>query len=402
MKQRVLSGLLVIFSVAAISFSVYAVPTRLIAFTALYGTAGTGLDTCLVCHAVPDPSVLNGAPRNLYGDALFNSGYDFAAVEPFDSDGDGFSNITEITARTFPGDPNSRPTPLDAVPPTVTSFTLPATFTIPDTSTTLTVPVTAFTAVDDAGGSGIAGFMITESAVVPVSSDPRWTPVPPVDYTPANLGLTTLFGWAKDAAGNVSTGLSATVTTSLSAGRRFLDVPVTQFNQIDLIAAAGITAGCRTNPPLFCPDSPISRGQMAVFIETSLARAIGACTGRFSDVPIGHPFCGFVERLATDGITGGCAAGPPARFCPDDPVTRAQMAVFVETALGGVIGGACAGTFADVPVAHPLCGFVERLAADGITAGCTAGPPARFCPDDPVTRAQMAVFLVTAPLPLAP
>ncbi len=332
MIKKVFPTLFVIVSISAISFSAYAVPARLAAFKALYGTAGTSLDTCLVCHTIPDPSVLNGAPRNPYGLALFNSGYLFAAVEPLDSDGDGFNNIQEITARTFPGDPNSRPIPFDSVPPTVTSFTLPLTFTIPDTSTTLTVPITAFTAVDDAGGSGIAGFMITESAVAPASSDPRWTPTPPVDFTPSTLGLTTLLGWAIDAAGNVSTGLSATVTTNLSPGRRFLDVPVTQFNQIDLIAAAGITSGCRSNPPLFCPDSPISRGQMAVFIETSLARVIGACTGQFTDVTISNPFCGFIEKLAFDGITAGCAAGPPPRFCPDDPVTRAQMAVFLVTA----------------------------------------------------------------------
>jgi hypothetical protein len=49
------------------------------------------------------------------------------------------------------------------------------------------------------------------------------------------------------------------------------------------------------------------------------------------DVPTTHPFFRFVEALARAGITSGCA---PGAFCPDDPVTRGQMAVFLATALG--------------------------------------------------------------------
>jgi len=55
-----------------------------------------------------------------------------------------------------------------------------------------------------------------------------------------------------------------------------------------------------------------------------------------------------------------------------------------------------AATFADVPISHPLFQFIEALAASGITAGCTAPPNPNYCPNDPVTRAQMAVFLSRA------
>lgn len=48
----------------------------------------------------------------------------------------------------------------------------------------------------------------------------------------------------------------------------------------------------------------------------------------------------------------------------------------------------------DVPVGHFAQSFVDRLAGEGISAGCNVNPPL-FCPDDPITRAQMAVFLVT-------
>jgi hypothetical protein len=166
---------------------------------------------------------------------------------------------------------------------------------------------------------------------------------------------------------------------------------------IEQIFSAGITAGCGVD--VFCPGSPITRGQMAVFVETSLGNPPSACTGRFTDVPATDPFCGFIERLAADGITGGCTA---TQFCPNDPVTRGQMAVFIESALGRA-AGACAGNvFIDVnpgTVGAAFCGFIERLAADGITGGCGGG---NFCPNSPVTRGEMAVFLVAAPAPLLP
>jgi hypothetical protein len=54
-------------------------------------------------------------------------------------------------------------------------------------------------------------------------------------------------------------------------------------------------------------------------------------TATFGDVPTGHPFFRFVEALAASGITGGCGGG---NFCPDQPLTRGQMAVFLAAALG--------------------------------------------------------------------
>jgi S-layer homology domain len=53
----------------------------------------------------------------------------------------------------------------------------------------------------------------------------------------------------------------------------------------------------------------------------------------FNDVPTGHPFFKFIEALHASGITGGCQAAPPL-YCPDNPVTRGQLAVFLAKALG--------------------------------------------------------------------
>lgn len=103
--------------------------------------------------------------------------------------------------------------------------------------------------------------------------------------------------------------------------------------------------------------------------------------------------------MALEGITGGCDTNP-ARYCPDDTVTRAQMAVFLLRAKHIEPGPATGAVFADVPKDNLFARWIERLALEGITGGCDTNP-ARYCPDDPVTRGQMAVFLVrTFNLPL--
>jgi hypothetical protein len=53
----------------------------------------------------------------------------------------------------------------------------------------------------------------------------------------------------------------------------------------------------------------------------------------FGDVPTNHPFFQFIEALKASGITGGCQVAPPL-FCPDSPLTRGQMATFLSIALG--------------------------------------------------------------------
>jgi hypothetical protein len=77
----------------------YAFSSFLIQFNARYGTIGSALDTCLLCHRSQE----GGSRLNPYGKAFKESGYNFEAIEPKDSDGDSFTNLDEINARTFPG-----------------------------------------------------------------------------------------------------------------------------------------------------------------------------------------------------------------------------------------------------------------------------------------------------------
>jgi hypothetical protein len=156
---------------------------------------------------------------------------------------------------------------------------------------------------------------------------------------------------------------------------------------------AGITSGCLASPLSYCPEDNVTRAQMAVFLlvaEHGTGYTPPLATGLFNDVPADNGFAKWIEQLSTEGITGGCGNG---NYCPNAPVTREQMAVFLLVAEHGTgyIPPAATGIFSDVPADDPFAPWIERLAAEGITSGCSGG---RFCPQTPVTRAQMAVFLV--------
>ena len=102
---------------------------------------------------------------------------------------------------------------------------------------------------------------------------------------------------------------------------------------IDRLGASGITRGC--NPPFndaFCPEDLVTRGQMAAFLVRALGYSDDGGGDHFSDED-GHVFESAIDRLATAGVTLGC--NPPANtnFCPDQPVTRGQMAAFLSRAL---------------------------------------------------------------------
>ena len=163
---------------------------------------------------------------------------------------------------------------------------------------------------------------------------------------------------------------------------------------IDALAAAGITVGCAVTPPLrFCPDQPVTRAQMATFLTRAL-NLTPTDTAGFADVDPASVHAPHIDALAAAGITVGCAVTPPLRFCPDQPVTRAQMATFLTRALN--LTPTDTAGFADVDPASVHAPHIDALAAAGITVGCAVTPPLRFCPDQPVTRAQMATFLTRA------
>ena len=148
----------------------------------------------------------------------------------------------------------------------------------------------------------------------------------------------------------------------------------------------------------FRPYNPTTRGQMAKIVSNAAGFSDPIPSNRqtFSDVPPGHTFWVYIERLAWRGIVGGYADGT---FRPDNWVTRGQMTKFASNAAGfdeEVPPGTQ--TYTDVPPAHTFWVYIERLSARGIISGYECGrPPAGPCdpqrrpwflPDSTITRGQ--------------
>ena len=212
-------------------------------------------------------------------------------------------------------------------------------------------------------------------------------------------GTKTVGFQARDSCGNEATEVTDTIVRPT-----FDDVACSssQRSYIEALVREGITSGCSTSPPRYCPDASITRAQMAVFIIRAMGETpYNKPTPTFTDVPASHSAYGYIERMYALGITGGCSTSP-MRYCPDSPVTRSQMAVFLcrATQQAPLIPGSP--TFADVPSSASFYGYVERLAdaaswgGTAVTSGCAVGPPRLYCPYSPVTRGQMAVFLMRA------
>ncbi len=175
----------------------------------------------------------------------------------------------------------------------------------------------------------------------------------------------------------------------------FWDDDGTMFSfEIEQLATAGITKGC--NPPvndMFCPNDSLTRGQMAAFLVRALDLADDGGGNSFIDDD-GSIFENDIAKLAAAGITKGC--NPPVNdmFCPNDNVTRGQMAAFLVRALGYTDDGG-----GDLFVDDDDSIFeadIDKLATAGVTRGCNPPTNDRFCPGRNVTRGQMAAFLYRA------
>jgi hypothetical protein len=158
---------------------------------------------------------------------------------------------------------------------------------------------------------------------------------------------------------------------------------------IEWLAAEEITRGC--NPPdntLFCPSQIVTRGEMAAF----LVRALGYTdtgTASFTDTA-GSIFETDILKLATADVTRGCNPPDNDMFCPDAPVTRGQMAAFLVRALGYTDTGTA--SFTDTAGSIFETDILKLATAD-VTRGCNPPTNDRYCPTDGVTRGQMAAFL---------
>jgi hypothetical protein len=190
------------------------------------------------------------------------------------------------------------------------------------------------------------------------------------------------------------------------AAQFFNDVPpsASYFDYISLMYTDGITAGCSTSPALYCPDTPVTRAQMAVFIVAALDKSLGTPlnytqTPYFDDVPATSVYFPFVQRIKDLGITAGCSTSP-SLFCPDTSIPQGQMAVFMITSWMvannlSTFTYTPAPYFTDVPSTDNYFKFVQKMRDLGFWTGCSA---TMYCESSAVTRAQMAPMILRSVL----
>jgi len=202
---------------------------------------------------------------------------------------------------------------------------------------------------------------------------------------------------------------------------------------VEAMYELGLTSGINANN--YAPDQVMTRAQMAVFLSNVLSEyssipAAGAGVGGvFTDVPAAFWAGGAIEQLESLGITSGIGGG---LYAPNAVVTRAEMSKFIQltfraAAMFNLFPDYCAGDFncsglvwtpfgewdvnqnvlapglefVDVPADHWANLWIEEMAFDGLTDGCRTEMSGLafihyYCPDDSVTRGQMAKFILTA------
>ena len=187
--------------------------------------------------------------------------------------------------------------------------------------------------------------------------------------------------------------LAAALLGALPPGGTFVDDDGSVHEgNIEAIAAESITKGC--NPPAndrYCPGEGVTRGEMAGFLTraTDLEPTDG---DQFTD-DREHTFEDDINSMATAGIAKGCNPPDNDRFCPDREMIRGEMAAMLVRAFDYPPGGH--DQFTD-DAGHTFEDDINRLAAAGITKGCNPPVNDEFCPDETITRAEMATFLARA------
>ena len=154
-------------------------------------------------------------------------------------------------------------------------------------------------------------------------------------------------------------------------------------SSIDWMAKQGLTTGCGGGK--YCPNQTVTRRQMAGFLASALKLPAGP--DKFTD-DNGTPFEASINAVAAAGITNGCnVAG--TKYCPEEEVTRAEMATFLARAFK--LPASASDAFRDDEASMHEA-KINALRAAGVTSGCDAVKKL-YCPDSPVTRGQMATFI---------
>jgi PKD repeat protein len=227
----------------------------------------------------------------------------------------------------------------------------------------------------------------------------RTATTPSFLLSPTQVGSHTLSLRVANLWGSDTTSRSVAIIPTV-----FADVPPAYWaaSFVETISYSGLTSGCGNDPagrPLFCPESHVSRAELAVFLISGGGFSPPPPTGLFADVPPTHWAARWIEQAYRAGLIASCSTSGALRFCPSTFATRQDIGVGLmkDVHPPPFLPPAASGIFSDVPISSAGAAWLEQMFRDGVTSGCSfVAGVRRYCPEALVTRAEMSVFLVLA------
>ena len=231
----------------------------------------------------------------------------------------------------------------------------------------------------------------------------RWGDYNGAGVDPILGGMWVSGEYAKSKANNASIYGTWNAYFPWTTTQMFDDVPTTNgnFNYINVMKLWGITLGCSSTSSKFCMLDTATREMLAVFVIRSLygENFTYPNSPYFTDIPATFGSFKYIQKFRELGLTSGCGDG--TKFCPTDPTTRQMAATFLVRAKMRNLFPSdnfpypTTAYFTDVPSTDPNFSFIQKFRELGITLGCSAAGT-QFCPSSPLTREQLAVFIVRA------
>ncbi len=181
--------------------------------------------------------------------------------------------------------------------------------------------------------------------------------------------------------------------TTPVTGQLFTDVPPDSpfYDAIQWVGIHGYFVGCASTA--FCPTKPLTRAELAAALVKMKygTSTTASTTPHFQDVPASHWAFKPIQRLADDGVTAGCGGG---NFCPEVSALRAEAAALLaHLKYGPTVSGSTTPYYTDVPASHWAFPAVQRLTDEQIATGCGG---TLYCPAASVSRQECAALLYRA------
>ena len=174
----------------------------------------------------------------------------------------------------------------------------------------------------------------------------------------------------------------------------FVDVPFTHSTSaaIERLHADGVLTACGASPRRFCPWDPVTRADAAVMsVRLVEGSRMPSGPGSFSDLPPSRWDAAYADEAWRRGWIAACAEDP-LRYCPETPLSRQQAAHLAAAMKPSLVGAAGMGTVTDVPASAAADEAFAVLHA-GLLLPCRVAPEIYLCPQQPVTRAELARLL---------